>query len=144
VHVLAQRRAFPIASYLAYALGQLELKVDLLHGIGGMLGEALRAIDERRDVLVVASFHAYSPEVVDAAVAAHARGVPVVAITDSALSPLKAPARVCFELGTASEPPFRSLVGPMCLAQALVVSAGHRLAEGASAPRRKPHNGARR
>ena len=30
VHVLAQRRAFPIASYLAYALSQLELKADLL------------------------------------------------------------------------------------------------------------------
>ena len=37
IHVLAQRRAFPVASYLAYALGQLELKTHLLDGAGGML-----------------------------------------------------------------------------------------------------------
>ena len=42
--------------------------------------------------------------------------------------------RVCFELGDASDRPFRSLVAPLCLAQALVVSAGHRLAESAAQP----------
>ena len=60
VHVLAQRRAFPVACYLAYALGQLELKTHLLDGVGGMLGESLRGIDVR-DVLLVASFQPYSP-----------------------------------------------------------------------------------
>src|SRR6185436_17975493 len=34
IHVLAQRRAFPVACYLAYALGQLELPVSLLDGVG--------------------------------------------------------------------------------------------------------------
>lgn len=126
VHVLAQRRAFPVACYLAYALDQLELKTHLLSGLGGMLGESLRSID-KKDVLLVASFQPYSPDVVAAARAAHAHGVPVVAITDSALSPLKASARVCFELGQGSNPAFRSLVAPLCLAQALVISAGQRL-----------------
>jgi hypothetical protein len=40
-----------------------------------------------------------------------------------------APAKVCFELADDSSRPFRSLVGPLCLAQALVVSTGHQLAE---------------
>lgn len=149
VHVLAQRRAFPVAAYLAYALGQLELRTHLLDGVGGMLGESLRNIAPQ-DVLIVASFHAYSPEVIDAATAASERGVPVIAITDSALSPLKPAARVCFELGGGPEPAFRSLVAPLCLAQALVVSAGHRLAEVparpppvARAPRRRTNGGAR-
>jgi DNA-binding MurR/RpiR family transcriptional regulator len=84
---------------------------------------------ERDDVLLVASFHSYSQDVIDAAVAAHARGVPVIAITDSALSPLKPPSKVCFELSLGSEKAFRSLVAPLCLAQALVVSTGHRLTE---------------
>ena len=128
VHVLAQRRAFLVACYLAYALGQLELKTYLLAGVGGMLDESLHNI-ERQDVLLVASFQNYSKVVVDAAAEAHARGVPVIAITDSPLSPLKPSARVCFELGTGDNPAFRSLVGPLCLAQALVVSAGHRLTE---------------
>ncbi|HEY6511627.1 MAG TPA: MurR/RpiR family transcriptional regulator [Burkholderiaceae bacterium] len=133
VHVLAQRRAFPIAAYLTYALGQLELRTQLLDGIGGMLDNGLRSIAPR-DALLVTSFHSYSPEVVDAAAAAHRRGVAVVAITDSAFSPLKPSARVCFELGGDSEPAFRSLVAPMCLAQALVVGVGHRLAEAAAKP----------
>ena len=39
IHVLAQRRAFPVACYLAYALSQLELRTHLLDGVGGMLSE---------------------------------------------------------------------------------------------------------
>lgn len=134
VHVLAQRRAFPVACYLAYALGQLELRTHLLDGVGGMLAETLRNVAPQ-DLLIVASFHAYSQDVIDAAAAAHARGVPVIALTDSTLSPLKPLATVCFELGESSQQAFRSLVAPMCLAQALVISAGHKLAE---APASKP------
>jgi DNA-binding MurR/RpiR family transcriptional regulator len=145
VHVLAQRRAFPVACYLAYALSQLELKAYLLDGLGGMLKETLRNI-ARDDVLLVTSFQSYSQEVVDAAADAHARGIPVIAITDSALSPLKPSAKVCFELGESPDRAFRSLVAPLCLAQALVVSAGDKLNEApavnAAKPRaakRKPH-----
>ena len=128
VYVLAQRRAFPVACYLAYALSQLELKAYLLDGMGGMLGESLRSITPD-DVLIVTSFHSYTQAVIDAAADAHQRGVPVIAITDSALSPLKPSARLCFELGPSADQAFRSLVAPLCLAQALVVTAGHLLAE---------------
>jgi len=55
--------------------------------------------------------------------------VSVIAITDSTLSPLKPASTVCFELSLGSEKAFRSLVAPLCLAQALVVSTGHRLTE---------------
>jgi DNA-binding MurR/RpiR family transcriptional regulator len=127
VHVLAQRRAFPVAAYLAYALNQLELRAHLLDGLGGMLDGFARNL-VKGEVLVVASFRNYTPVVVETALAARARGVAVVAITDSALSPLKPAADVCFELGDDSSRPFRSLVAPLCLAQALVVSTGQRLA----------------
>lgn len=124
VHVLAQRRAFPVAAYLAYALGELELRVQLLDGVGGMLGGALRQI-EPGEVLLVTTFRNYSPEVVEAAEAARARGVEVVALTDHALSPVKPLATVCLEVGAgAPAAPVRSLVAPMCLAQALVVITG--------------------
>jgi DNA-binding MurR/RpiR family transcriptional regulator len=128
IHVLAQRRAFPVACYVAYALSQLELRTHLLDGAGGMLNESLRAITSV-DLLLVASFRNYAPEVIAAAAACHQRGVPVIAITDGPLSPLKPAAAVCFELGDDSSRPFRSLVAPLCLAQALVVSTGHYLAE---------------
>jgi DNA-binding MurR/RpiR family transcriptional regulator len=131
VHVLAQRRAFPVACYLSYALAQLDVKAQLLDGVGGMLPDVMRQVASN-ELLLVASFKNYSPAVIEAAQAAHARGVPVVAITDFALSPLKPHARICFELGQGTDAAFRSLVAPLCLAQALVVSVGHRLV----APRR--------
>src|SRR6187399_241443 len=147
IHVLAQRRAFPVACYLAYALNQLELPAHLLDGLGGMLGEFAHTI-RAGDALLVASFRNYTPAVVETALASRARGVSVIAITDSALSPLKPAADVCFELGDDSSRPFRSLVAPLCLAQALVVSTGHHLAAGTGGgrPRKaaKKKNGGRR
>lgn len=139
IHVLAQRRAFPVACYLAYALNQLELRANLLDGLGGMLNEFVHSI-QSGDVLLVASFRNYTPAVVDTAMACRQRGVKVVAITDSPLSPLKPAADVCFVLGDHSEQPFRSLVAPLCLAQALVVSTGHQLAAAAAA---KPKSAAK-
>ena len=128
IHLLAQRRAFPVACYLAYALGQLELAVVLLDGLGGMVREQARAI-KPGDVLVAVSFRNYSPEVIELAAEAFRRGVSVVVITDNAVSPLARNASVAFDLGDASDHPFRSLVEPLCLAQSLVVSVGHELAK---------------
>ena len=127
IHLLAQRRAFPVACYLAYALGQLELAVSLLDGVGGMVREQARAI-KAGDVLVAVSSRNYSPEVIELAAETFRRGVQVLVITDSAVSPLARSATVAFDLGDASDHPFRSLVEPLCLAQALVVSVGHELA----------------
>ena len=140
IHVLAQRRAFPVACYLAYALGQLELRTHLLDGVGGMLSEFVRSITPD-EVLIAVSFRNYSAGVIESAADCHGRDVPVIAITDSPLSPLKPNARISFELGDDSSRPFRSLVAPLCLAQALVVSTGHLLAGGgeqrrAASPRR--------
>jgi DNA-binding MurR/RpiR family transcriptional regulator len=135
IDVLAYRRSFPVACYLAYALSQLELSAQLLNGMGGMNAVHARRLT-RKDALVVISFRNYTTEAVDIAVACHARGVPVVAITDGPLSPLRPSARVCLEIGDDGRQPFRSLVEPMCLAQALVVSVGHRIAELGNAARR--------
>lgn len=134
IHVFAQRRAFPVAYYLTYALNQLELRAHLLTGVGGMVGEFAHGI-VKGDALLVASFRNYSPPVIEMAKACRDRGVTVVAITDSPLSPLRPVADVCFVLGDDSTQPFRSLVGPMCLAQALVVSTGHEIATAASKPK---------
>ena len=135
VHVLAQRRAFPVAAYLAYALGQLELRVQLHDGVGGMLGDSVRQID-RGEVLLVTSFKNYSPEVIEAATAAKGRGVRVIALTDHALSPLKPAASVCLLIGSGTPSQVRSLVAPMCLAQALVVGTGQCLVQPKNGPRR--------
>jgi DNA-binding MurR/RpiR family transcriptional regulator len=128
IHVLAQRRAFPVACYLSYALAQLELPVSLLDGVGGMVREQARGI-RTGDVLIAISFRNYSPDVIALAAECKKRGVDVVVITDSAVSPLQPYATVAFDLGDHSDQPFRSLVEPMCLAQSLVVILGYHLAK---------------
>lgn len=124
VFLLAQRRAFPIASYLSYALAQLELPALLLDNVGGMLRQQAAAVG-RDDVLVVASFRNYAPDVIETADVCAARGVPVIAITDQPVSPLAGAARVRFDVGDDLAQPFRSLVAPLCIAQALVMAVGY-------------------
>ncbi|MBC7802862.1 MAG: MurR/RpiR family transcriptional regulator [Candidatus Parcubacteria bacterium] len=126
IYVLGHRRSFPVAFYLSYALTQLELHAPLLDSVGGMLREPARLIGPK-DALLVVSFKNYTPEVIEIAKDCHARKVPVIAITDNALSPLARASRICFQIEEKTSTPFRMLVAPICLAQALVVAVGEQL-----------------
>jgi DNA-binding MurR/RpiR family transcriptional regulator len=128
VFLLAQRRAFPVASYLAYGLAQLESRAFLLDSVGGMLRQQAGMI-RRGNVLVAASFRSYTQEVVDVAEAAHRQGAAVIAITDQQVSPLARCARVTLLVGDDPTVQFRSLVAPLCAAQALVMALGYAIAE---------------
>ncbi len=121
IFIMAQRRSLPIASYMTYALSHAGARVTLLDGAGGMLDEQSRAITER-DALLAVSFSPYSEDTKKIANTSFAAGVPVVAITDSAFSPLKKVSSVCLEVQDAEVHSFRSLSASMCLAQALATS----------------------
>lgn len=127
IHLLGQGRSFPVAFYLQYALSRLDLRAFLIDSIAGTAVRHAR-MASRDDAIIAVSFKDYSPDVVTAVEQAAARKVPVVAFTDSPLSPLAQHATVCFEIAERRDRPFRSLVAPMCLAESLVVSLGHRLA----------------
>jgi DNA-binding MurR/RpiR family transcriptional regulator len=127
VHLLAARRSFPVAAYLAYALNQLEVRTHLLDGIGGMNREFAARI-RPGEVVIAISFRNYTGEVVEIADECTQRGAAVIAITDSRVSPLVRVARLAFTIGDDGAA-FRSLVEPIVLAQSLVVAVGHRLAE---------------
>jgi DNA-binding MurR/RpiR family transcriptional regulator len=126
IHLLAQRRSYPIAAYLQYALSHLDRRTHILDGVGGMLFEQARAV-RRGDVLVAVSYRDYAPDVVEIVRTAHADGVAIVAITDGPLSPLLPLSGVCFEIEEAHVQTFRSLTATMCLALTLVVSLGQHL-----------------
>lgn len=126
LYVLGHRRSFPVAYYLAYALTQLELPTHLLDSVGGMLRDPAQLIGPK-DALLVVSFKNYTPEVLEVAQQCHTRKVPVIAITDNAISPLARTSRVCFQIEEKTSKPFRMLVAPMCLAQALVVALGEHI-----------------
>jgi DNA-binding MurR/RpiR family transcriptional regulator len=131
IYLAAQGRSFPVAHYLAYALGRLELRAHLIDGVGGTT-RIVGNMATSDDVLIAVSFRDYSPEVVAVVDAAAKRGVPVISITDSPLSPLASPAKVCFELPGSAERAFRSLVAPIALAQTIVIALGHHLTSGRS------------
>lgn len=128
VYVLARGRAFPVAAYIAYALSGLEKRFQLLEGVGGLTARRA-ALATGEDVLIAISFRPYSEEVVEIVTNAGKSGVPLIAITDSPLSPLALNADVNLEIASDGGRAFRSLVAPMCLAQSLMLALGHRLTE---------------
>jgi DNA-binding MurR/RpiR family transcriptional regulator len=125
VHLVGLRRAFPITTYLAYALGKLGLRAALIDHVGA-LGPEQMAGSNGRDALVAISFTPYTPMTVELTARAAERGMPVVAITDSAFSPLAPHARVLLEVVEADFAGFRSLSASFCLAGALAVTAAAR------------------
>lgn len=122
IHLVAQRRAFPVSAYMAYALSKLGMAAVLVDNLASLGPEqALAATPE--DLVVAVSFTPYTPLTVDIANAAAERGVPVLAITDSPFSPLIQSARTVVEVAEADLGAFRSLSGTLCLAMALCVAA---------------------
>ena len=127
VHVVAQRRAFPVAAYLAYALSHLDCRAHLLDSIGGMLGEQVHTMAPG-DALLAVSYKPYAPETLKTVQAAKEAGIPIVGITDNPLSPLTPLATISFEVEEAQVQSFRSLTASMCLAMSLVVGLGQKIA----------------
>jgi DNA-binding MurR/RpiR family transcriptional regulator len=123
IYLLGMRRAFPVSSYLAYALGKLGLRPVLIDHVAALAPEQLVGASER-DALVAISFTPYAATTVDLTNRAAARGVPIIAITDSAFSPLSPKATVKFEIAEADYSGFRSLAATFCVAMALAVATG--------------------
>ncbi|WP_437834707.1 MurR/RpiR family transcriptional regulator [Sorangium sp. So ce1153] len=123
VYVVAHRRSFPIACYLAYALSQMNVRNVLVDGVGGMFMQQVGHATNR-DVIIAISSKAYSPDVAQVVGEAKRRGVKIIAMTDSPLSPLAEHADVSMEVQQASVGMFRSLAVTMTLAVTLIVGLG--------------------
>lgn len=126
IYLAGQLRASPIALFLQYVLTMLRRRVVLLDANGGLATEIAKVMTPA-DVLMAVSFRFYAKEVVDICENAHGRGVPVIAISDSSLSPLAKSAGVLFAIPEDEYSFSRSLAAPMCLAQALMIALAARL-----------------
>jgi DNA-binding MurR/RpiR family transcriptional regulator len=123
IYLLGMRRAFPITYYLAYALGKLGIRAVVVDHVAG-LGPEQVTDATRKDALVSISFTPYTPMTVELTDRLHRQGVPVIALTDSAFSPLSPNATVKFEIPEADFSGFRSLAATFCVAMALAVATG--------------------
>ena len=121
VYLAGVRRAFPVASYLAYALSHVEKRAYLLDGVAGMTAEQSWMLSAE-DVVIAISFKPYADETAGVVDRAIANGASVIAISDSRLSPIAGDADVCFEIKDAEVRQFRSLTASLCLAQTLIIS----------------------
>ncbi len=134
VYLIGQLRSAPVVEFLRYVLTVLGQRVVLLDASGGLAAHMARVIGPR-DLMLAVSFRHYAQEVVTVAEEAAARGAPVIAITDSTLSPVARAASVLFAVPEHDHAFSRSLAAPMCLAQALTVGLAARLQEDRVSPR---------
>ncbi len=126
IYVIGQLRSLPVANFLRYGLTMLRRDVIPLDAAGGLATEQAKMM--RPDcVLVAISFRYYANEVVRIVEDAGKANVPVVAISDSQLSPLAKHASVFFDVPEEEYAFSRSLAAPMCLAQTLVIGLANRL-----------------
>ncbi|NGN40940.1 MurR/RpiR family transcriptional regulator [Mesorhizobium sp. CGMCC 1.15528] len=121
IYLLARRRSYPIASYMAYAFGKLKIRSQLIESAAGLDPEIISFAGPKDAVLAV-SFSPYASATVDQARLLFEQGVPVVAITDSAFSPLAQSAAEWFEVAESDCAGFRSMSATMALAMTLTVA----------------------
>lgn len=126
IYVVGVRRAFPIASYIAYALQNTNKRVHLVSGLGGMFRQQMRSVRER-DVVIAISFAPYGKETQYCARVGHHQRAKVLVITDSALSPLAKNADALLIVAEGSAFAFRSLTSTICLCQALFIALAYKL-----------------
>jgi DNA-binding MurR/RpiR family transcriptional regulator len=87
IYCLGMRSCFPTIAYFHYVTSLVRDGVILFDGLGGVGADGLRNAASD-DVLLVNTVHPYTGAVVEAVDYARTRNVPVVAITDSAVSPV--------------------------------------------------------
>lgn len=121
VHLVGMRRSFPVASYLFYVFGKMQVPA-VLHGAPGGLS-AQNAI-RPGDVAVVVTVAPYTEEAVELARTAADRGVPVIGITDGVDSPIVGIPGVTLWIREVDVGAFRALAATMTLATVLAVATG--------------------
>ncbi len=134
IYLVGQLRSAPVAELLRYVLTMLGKRVILLDAGGGLATHMAHAMDAD-SLLFAVSFRFYANEVVNIVEESRARGVPIIAISDSTLSPLAKSADVLFAVPEHDYTFSRSLAAPMCLAQAITVAVAARVQENAESPR---------
>ncbi len=118
---LGLRASFGMAHHLRYTCDWLRPGTALATDPGGAWADQLAELGGS-DLLVAISQAPYTVQTVQAAQQLRARGVRVLALTDSPLSPLAREASTVLLFDTASPSFFHSLVGAQALSEALMAT----------------------
>lgn len=118
IFCLGLRSSYPIAWHFHYVLSLLGERSLLLDAPAGTGIDRIRSATPK-DALFVASVQPYTRETIDAARYAAARKVPIVAVTDSAVSPLAQIARHRILVATQSPSFFHTMTPGFVVAEIL-------------------------
>ena len=121
IHIVGFRRSFPIACYLAYAFEKLGC-ANVLHDGGGLLTR--HSLARSGDALIAISFAPYTEGTIALARDAFNLGLTVIAISDSALSPLAQYSAIQLQVSELDVGAFRTLSATFSLAAALAIATG--------------------
>lgn len=120
VFVIGRRSCYPVAASFVYTYRLFRANAVLIEDRAGSFGHDLLDIDAE-DALLAVSFEPYSAETIAAVETAKALGARIVAVTDTALSPLGRAASVALIAANASPAFLQSIVAATALTQALVI-----------------------
>lgn len=126
VHVIGLRKCFAVAYLLTYLLHMVRPRVHQVGASSGLLVDELRDLGAD-DVLVAVSIRRYTSDTVRALEWARRAGVPTVALTDDASSPLARAADVSIYVETGSVTVLRSVSAFTSVVQALATAVAMRL-----------------
>ncbi len=125
IYLIAKRRSYPLTAHMTYAFSKLNIRHQIVASPNGVDPEMVQFATPR-DAAIAASFSPYAADSLNQSQELADRGVPVIAITDSAFSPLAACATHWFEVAEADFGGFRSLSASMALTMALPVAIAER------------------
>jgi len=125
IYLIAKRRSYPLTAHMTYAFSKLGIRHQIVASPNGVDLEMVQFATPK-DAAIAASFSPYAADSLSQAEELADRGVPVIAITDSAFSPLASRATCWFEVAEADFAGFRSLSASMALTMALPVAIAER------------------
>ena len=122
IYVVGVRSSSALASFLGHSLGQIFDEVKILEPTSGSeMFEQILNIGED-DVIIAISFPRYSKKIINAVDYAKHRGASVIAITDSAMSPIAQGASEVLLARSDMASFVDSLVAPLSIINAIIVA----------------------
>ncbi len=118
VCVIGARSAFSLAYYLGFLLQQFMERVTFCSSNADNIFEQIESLN-KADVAIVFAFPRYSKSTVKVCRFLHERSVPLIAVTDSPLSPLTEYSRITLFCKNSS--PFYSYTSAMCLCNGIIL-----------------------
>ncbi|WP_085028663.1 MurR/RpiR family transcriptional regulator [Ensifer aridi] len=119
IFCLGLRSSFPAAYLMHYVGSLLGSRTVLIDGVGGTANDVLRSVGPN-DVLVAVTVSPYTRYTLQAAEYAVSRGVKLIALTDSDLSPIAKLSKVMIRVQTETPSFFHTMTPAFAAAECLV------------------------